>query len=243
MPEPLGPGAMVQSRFPLTTWDEIDWARPEDLHMHTTHVDGTASVAMMADAAAGRGLRRILLTEHIRADSVYFPEFAAEIRAVRKCDFTAYVGAETKICSLDGDLDISESHASACDALVGSVHRPPPEMSGGAVKWSVFDAKTGRDLEFRLAMAIVEKSRATILGHPMGMSFKAYNVVAEPELRELAKSCARHGKAFEFNIRYCPEPALWVRIARDAGCLVTISSDAHSPQELGRAWSVFSELQ
>lgn len=242
MADLLGPGPALPVCIPLATWADFDWSRAEDMHMHTTHVDGTASVAAMAAAAKARGLSRILLTEHIRADSVYFPDFVSEIRAVAEAGLSAYVGAETKVCSLAGELDISSAHARACDALVASVHRPPPEFSSGAVKWATLDRNIARDLEFRLALAIVEKSQATILGHPMGMYLRAFDDVAEPELRILADACRVNGKVFELNARYCPDPKRYVRIVRDAKCRVTIASDAHSPEALGTGWATFAGL-
>lgn len=243
MPEMLPPGPSLSRRVPLSVWDGLDWSSPEDMHMHTTYVDGKASVAAMAAAARVKGLKRILLTEHVRAASTYFPDFVAEIRALEEQGLQTFVGAETKICSLAGDLDITTEHAHACDAIVGSVHRPPAEYSNGSVKWNTLPQDFARDLEFKLALAIVEKSQASILGHPMGMSITAFDAVPEQELRDLADACAMHGKAFEINVRYCPHPKLWMDIVRAARCLVTIASDAHSPEELGKSWAVFAALR
>ena len=242
MDEKLLPGPPLPTKMVFSTWSDFNWGRSEDMHMHTTYVDGSHDVATMAQTSADQGIQRILFTEHIRAASTYFPEFAAEIRAVEPGVIEAYVGVETKILGFDGLLDISPEFAMACDAIVASVHRPPPELSNGAIRWAGLGRSYARKLEFELSMAIVEKSQAPILGHPMGMYIGAFDDVPKEELAALARACRDNGKTFELNARYCPDPKLWKEIVCDVGCLITISSDAHSPEELGSGWKIFSML-
>ncbi|MGB3762345.1 MAG: PHP domain-containing protein, partial [Ornithinimicrobium sp.] len=55
-----------------------------DWHTHTNLTDGTASPEEMVGAASARGLRRIHLTDHVRADTTWLPGYVAKIDRIRK---------------------------------------------------------------------------------------------------------------------------------------------------------------
>ena len=59
------------------------------------------------------------------------------------------------------------------------------------------------------------------------------------QLRALAAACRDSGKALELNARYCPSPGDWLDIAREAGCRVSLGSDAHMPRYVGASWPFF----
>ena len=118
-----------------------------------------------------------------------------------------------------------------------SVHSPP--ANGKAQNWPELDCETALDLEFQLALAIITSSRANILGHPMGMVIKHFNLKPLEHLYKLARACREAGKAFELNSRYCPNPDDWVSIVQQAECKVSFGSDAHSTSEVGSSWHVF----
>lgn len=235
----LPPGTPVPTSLRLATWGSHDAAIALDLHMHTTHTDGKATIAEMADAAVAAGVAEILFSEHVRHTSTYFPEFAREVRALQLPRLRAYLGAEAKVLDLEGVLDCPPSAAAICDALIGSVHSLPANPDGSPQKWSHLDAATAVEREFAYAMAIVTKSRAHILGHPMGMCVTRLRVAPIEQIGQLARACREHGKAFELNVRYCPQPTEWVAAVKQAGCLVSIGSDAHSTREVGGAWAAF----
>lgn len=235
----LPPGRPAPTPLRLVPWGAHDASIALDLHMHTTHTDGKASIAEMVAAAVEAGIAEILFSEHVRHTSTYFPEFASEVRAVNKPGVHAYLGAEAKILDLDGALDCPPSAAAICDGLIGSVHSLPENADGTPQKWSQLDAATAVEREFAFAMAIVTKSRAHILGHPMGMCVSRFRLAPLEQIGQLARACREHGKAFELNVRYCPQPAEWIDAVQRAGCLVSIGSDAHSTREVGGAWAAF----
>jgi putative hydrolase len=210
-----------------------------DYHMHTTHTDGTATCQEMAQAAASRGVTEILLSEHVRHTSTYFAEFSREVRTLNVEGVVAWVGAEAKILDETGELDCTPEIAALCDALIGSVHSPPPSAGG---TWSSLSETEAVDLEFRLALAIVARSRAHILGHPMGMVIRKFQTRPYEQLQALAEACREYGKAFELNGRYCASAAEWVAIASKAGCAVSIGSDAHTAAQVGSAWQIFTAV-
>jgi putative hydrolase len=230
----------MPSSLHLVCWEDHSRATKKiDYHMHTSHTDGTTSAQEMARAAVSKGLNEILFSEHVRHTSTYFPEFASEIRSLRVTSLSTRLGAETKVLDETGTLDCTSSIEEQCDALVGSVHSPPTAMGGS---WTKFTIEEAVELEFRLALAIVTKSRAHILGHPMGIVISKFQVQPIDQLVSLASACRDHGKAFELNARYCPVPSRWLELVKEAGCKISFGSDAHRPEDVGRSWEIFMNM-
>ena len=236
----LATGKPTPAPLTCVPWETIDTTVAVDYHVHTSYTDGTASVRQMADAAASSGIRDLVFTDHVRHTSTYVPSYAAEIRSLQCPGLNAHAGIESKILGLDGSLDCTEEIASICNVIVGSVHSVPPQVYGKIKWWDQLDTHTAVELEFELALAIVAKSRAHILGHPMGMVVACCDVQPLDELHDLACACREFDKAFELNTRYCPAPELWIDIVRSAGCKVSIGSDAHAVSEPGKSFEVFT---
>lgn len=234
----LEPGTPSRSPLRHAKYAQIDRNYPIDYHNHTTWTDGTASSQEMADATAAAGIREILFSEHIRSDSTYFPDFAAEIRALSVPNLKVFVGVEAKILGTDGTLDAPRGIENLTDAIIGSVHSPP-NADGTSGSWQSFTAAEALALELDLALAIVRKSRAHIIGHPLGMCITKFRLTPNEELLSIARACAEHDKAFELNPRYCIEPAVMADIATSAGCKVNIGSDAHFTNAVGTSWKKF----
>ena len=239
MGERLAPRTPSPVKLKLLTWAAIDSAVATDYHVHTAYTDGTASVQQMAKAAVSKGIVEVLFSGHVRHTSKYFTSFVSEVRALQYPGLNAYIGVETKILDLDGHLDCSRQIASMCDAIIGSVHSPPPNGNGEVRSWSQRDVESALRIEFQLALAIVTKSQAHILGHPMGMVIANFNLRPLEHLYELARACRDFDKAFELNARYCPSPQEWVDIVRQADCKVSFGSDAHTTSEVGSSWYMF----
>ena len=239
MSDLLDPGLPFPVQLEMCTWDENDYNAPSDYHLHTAYTDGTASVLEMAKAAVSNGMARILFSEHVRHTSKYFGSFMLEVRKLQYSGLKAYVGIETKILDFNGSLDCSPQLASECDAIIGSVHSLPVNEKGHVVSWSQLDVERGLEAEFQLALAIVKKSRAHILGHPLGMVIKQFNIQPIDLLYELACACRDSNKAFELNARYCPDPQAWIDIVQKADCKVSFGSDAHETSDVGSSWRKF----
>jgi histidinol phosphatase-like PHP family hydrolase len=112
-------------------------------------------------------------------------------------------------------------------------------VNGADPSWSKIEPEAALELEFKMAMAIVTKSRAHILGHPMGMVVTRFNLRPLEQLYELAEACCAYDKAFELNTRYCANSQDWIDIVRRAGCKVSFGSDAHKVSDVGSAWQIF----
>lgn len=239
MKDGLAPGTPSSTRIRLLPWAAFGRSVVVDYHMHTAYTDGADGVQQMAEAAESKGIDEVLFTEHVRHTSTYYPEFLSEVRALQCPGLRVHVGVETKILDTEGHLDCSAEIASMCDAIIGSVHRPPPDKSGNTRSWSHMEAEAAVELEFQLALAIVIESRAHILAHPMGMAVKEFGLQPLERLFELACACRDFDKAFELNARYCSSTDAWIDVVRRAGCKVSFGSDAHTRSDVGRAWSRF----
>ncbi len=219
-------------------WAENNLNEKVDFHLHTQFTDGQSSVLAMVEAAVEKDIKKILFCEHIRSTSTYFYQYRQKILSAAKEAIEVFTGIETKIISFDGSLDYDPSIARYCDAIVGSVHRPIM-FDGTIANWANFSPEEALNLEYLLSMAIIEKSSATILGHPLGMSISKFMLNPIDQLLDLAKACAKNDIVFEMNPRYCIKPGILIDIVKEAKCKISLGSDAHSTQEIGRAWKVF----
>ena len=195
-----------------------------DLQMHTTASDGHASVEDMAHAAKELGYQYILITDHSKAVTVangLSEERALEniqrIHAARKKvkGIEIWAGTEVDIMG-DGSLDYPDELLKQFDIVLASVHSrmnmPAEEMTA------------------RLLRAL-ENPYVRILGHPTGRLI----LRRDPFLFDVEKVFAaakKFGVILEVNA--APERLdlcdRHVRLARDRGMKVIISTDAHDPQ-------------
>lgn len=197
-----------------------------DLHLHTDRSDGKLPLASLHRALAARGDRYAFLTDHARDLSVAGGLFAADFAAQRaemdrlneRTDgsFRMFLGAEANVAE-DGALDVTPSSVPVLDAVVASIHT---------------DLRSPRDQTARLTRAL-ETPGVAVLGHPRGRLYNVRGGVRADWPRVFARAAER-GVAVELN--GCPErldldPRL-ARLANEAGCLFSISSDAHAARQL-----------
>jgi len=195
-----------------------------DLQMHTTASDGRVSVEDMAGAAKTLGYQYILITDHSKAvtianglDEKRAVEHIRRIHAARKKvkGIEIWAGAEVDILG-DGSLDYSDELLKQLDIVLVSVHSrmnmPAEEMTA------------------RLLRAF-ENPYVRILGHPTGRQI----LRRDPFLFDLEKVFAaakKFGVIMELNGN--PERLdlsdRHVKLARDRGMKIIISTDAHDPQ-------------
>lgn len=192
------------------------------LHCHSTHSDGTATIAEMAEAARARGWAYIGITDHSQA-AFYAGGLSAEaVRAQHEeidrlnagfTDFRILKGIECDILA-DGTLDYDDATLALFEYVVGSVH-------------SRF-RMDGATMTARILRAL-DDPRLTILAHPTGrllLNRAPYALDVEVVLQKAAEG----GAAVELNAdphrldldwRYLPR-------ARALGVTIEIGPDAHS---------------
>lgn len=212
-----------------------------DFHMHTTWTDGSASVVDMHRASIAAGLKTVLFSEHARATSGdWFGKFAAEVRALPTDRCRALVGAEVKVLNAQGELDIADAVRRECALVMASVHRFPGETDIRKGRDAGYSEEQAVGIEFELARAALRAGGFDILGHPFGMAYRRFGYAPPQRLiRELARECARAGIAFEVNARYHDRPAEMIALCLEEKAPLSLGSNAHAPEEVGRLQKVF----
>jgi len=209
-----------------------------DCHTHSDWSDGGSPIAEMAAAARELGHEYLVLTDHsprLTVANGLSPErllaqldevaalnqrLAAEAEAGAARPFRVLTGIEVDI-NEDGSLDQEPELLDRLDLVVASVHSklrmPAEEMT-------------------RRMVVAVANPHTDVLGHCTGRMVtggrKRPESEFDPEL--VFAACARFGVAVEVNSR--PErldpPKRLLRLAVEAGCQVSIDTDAHAPGQL-----------
>ncbi|MDP9071757.1 MAG: PHP domain-containing protein [Actinomycetota bacterium] len=204
-----------------------------DCHTHSDWSDGGSPIVEMARAAIDLGHSYVVLTDHSPRLTVANGLSAERLR--RQLDvvaalneelapFRILTGIEADILE-DGRIDQEEELLSRLEVVVASVHS---KLRMDSVAMT------------RRMVAAVSNPHVDILGHCTGRilvgrgrpesTFDAAAVFA---------AAADHGKAVEVNCR--PErldpPKRLLRLAVEAGCHVSVDTDAHAPGQL--EWQPF----
>jgi DNA polymerase (family 10) len=192
-----------------------------DLHMHTVASDGRNTVEEMAAAAGDKGYEYICITEHSRSSAFagglqegVLHGHIKDVRAVaeRISALEVWVGAEVDILS-DGTLDYADELLSQLDFVTASVHQG-----------------LGQNLEqnTRRTLAAIRSPYVNCIGHPTGRLINQREAMAI-DIEAVAKEAARTGTALEVNANNFRLDLKdeHIRIARDVGATIVISTDAH----------------
>ena len=194
-----------------------------DLHMHTTHSDGRASVRDMALAARELGHEYVCITDHSAThgfgDDVQPDELREIIAEVRAVDdeldgITVLAGSEVNI-GTDGALDYADELLEELDWVVASVH-------------TAFTSDPTKRI-----LAACEHPLVDVIGHPTGRLIgrrESYDL----DVDAMIDAAKRTGTFLEINASPARRDLhdVHARAARDAGVLLTIDSDAHGPDTL-----------
>jgi len=207
-----------------------------DCHAHSTWSDGGSPIGEMAEAARDLGHDYLVLTDHsprLTVANGLSPErLLAQLDEVARLNetlagtasrsgrpFRILTGIEVDILE-DGRLDQTDELLGRLDVVVASVHSklrmPGPEMT-------------------RRMVAAVTNPHTDILGHCTGRIVVGRGrPESEFDPEAVFAACAASGVAVEVNSR--PErqdpPKRLLRLAVEAGCLVSIDTDAHAPGQL-----------
>jgi DNA polymerase (family 10) len=194
-----------------------------DLQMHTTASDGRTSIEEMAEAAKQRNYRYILITDHSKAvtvanglDEKRARENIARIHAARQKvkGIEIWAGAEVDILG-DGRLDYPDELLRQFDIVLVSVHS---RMT-----------MPGEEMTARLLKAL-ENPYVRILGHPTGRQILRRDPFSF-DIEKVFAAAQKLGVILELNgnperLDLCDRH---VKLARDRGMKIVISTDAHHP--------------
>jgi putative hydrolase len=208
---------------------ELRAALRGDCHVHTEASDGGASIREMAEGAIGLGHAYIVITDHSPrltvANGLSRERLEAQLDEIASLSpelapFRILTGIEVDI-NEDGSLDQDADLLARLDVVVGSVHSALRSEEGA--------------MTVRMVTALANPN-LDILGHCTGRmrTGKRTRPPSTFDADIVFAAAARFDKAIEVNSR--PErldpPKRLLRLAVEAGCRVSIDSDAHAPGQL-----------
>jgi putative hydrolase len=208
--------------------DDLRQLLKGDCHVHSDWSDGGSPIEEMAIAARDLGHDYIVLTDHSPRLTVargLSPDrlreqldVVAEINE-RMHPFRILTGIECDI-NLDGSLDQEPELLARLDLVVASVHSklrmPSDEMTPRMV-------------------AAISNPHTDVLGHCTGRLVTGRGrPESDFDAEVVFAACAQFDVAVEINSR--PErldpPKRLLRLAVEAGCKISIDTDAHAPGQL-----------
>jgi DNA polymerase (family 10) len=195
-------------------------------HVHSTFSDGKATIYEMLDAASGRGLAYVGMSDHSPTagyagglSEERLAEQHAEIEKHRKsfAPMRVFLGTESDIL-MDGSLDYPPEILAKLDFVVASVHSrfkmPKDEMTERMIR-------------------ALRNPFTTFLGHPTGrllLSRAGY----ELDFDAIFEEAGKNGVMIEINGNPHRLDLDWRRMQRavEAGVRFSIHPDAHSVSEM-----------
>jgi DNA polymerase (family 10) len=193
-----------------------------DLQMHTTASDGRNSIEEMGEAAKKLGYEYIALTDHSKAvtvangmDDKRTLAQIKKIRAAQECvpGIRLLAGIEVDILK-NGSLDLSNDVLAQLDVVVASIH-----------SFMNLDREAMTDR----ILAAIENPYTQILAHPTGRLLLRRESFAY-DMEKVLDAAKKNGVAVECNAY--PDRLdlndVHLRMARERGVKVVISTDAHS---------------
>jgi histidinol phosphatase-like PHP family hydrolase len=200
-----------------------------DLQMHTTYSDGTVPLREMAFSASEYGYEFVAITDHSKglkiAGGMDEAELAVQGEEIGRlnAELDATADRFTVLRSIEMDLspegveDMEPASLAPLDLVMGAFHS----------KLRLTEDQTDRYL------AALRNPHITTLAHPRGRIFNR-RVGLWADWPRVFEEAAAQGKALEIDANPNRQDldAELLEGARDAGCWISIGTDAHSVFEL-----------
>lgn len=200
-----------------------------DLHMHSDWSDGGSPILEMAETARDLGHEYAVLTDHSPRLTVASGLSAERLREQldvvaqvneQLAPFRLLTGIEVDIVE-DGKLDQDADLLASLDLVVASVH------SG---------LRDDEETMTRRMVSAIANPNVDVLGHCTGrkVAGKRHRPPSTFDAEIVFAACERFGVAVEINSRpdRLDPPKRLLRLAIEAGCYVSIDTDAHAPGQL-----------
>jgi len=230
-PPPLRAGFFTIAEARAVLAQDPSWASAlrADLQMHSDWSDGSGTIAEMADAAHERGYEYIAITDHAQSLKIAGGIGASALRRqateIKKVNTAlANRGSAVRVLrSVElnltpaGEGDLPSRVLDQLDIVLGCFH----------------SALRRKDDQTERYIAALRNRDVHILGHPQG---RIYNFRAglNADWPRVFRVAAELDKALEIDSypdRQDLRPEL-LRLAADAGCRISIGTDAHGPTQL-----------
>ncbi len=203
-----------------------------DLHLHSNFSDGSATMAEMAQAAKDAGLQYIAITDHgspmgmvqgLKEGNIrqYLGLIDEARKTVKGIDILA--GSEVDILE-DGSLYLPDKILKQLDWVVASVHG---------------NFKLPREQMTERIIRALKNPYVRIFAHPTSRLLLKRDPI-DYDIDAVFRCAADHGVCVEINAatdRLDLNDVL-ARRAKEAGCMITINSDAHHPGEFDYRYGI-----
>jgi putative hydrolase len=222
-------------------WVELD----EDWHVHSTFSDGTSTVEENIAEALALGLRRLVLVDHVRADTAWIAEFVEAAAAARRGagGLEVACGVEATLLDTSGALDMPRRLPSGVRIFAADHQVPTPGGPGHPreIRAALEQERLG---PAQVVGWIMQSTIGAVARHPGLVVAHLFSIlpkiglseadVADAELAVLAATAARQGAIVEISERWrCPGPRALAAM-RSAGVRVVASTDSHRRDAIGR---------
>ena len=220
---------LTEARAILATNPKWQKSFKGDLQMHTSWSDGSGTVLDMARQAIARGYSYIGITDHSKGLKIAgginereVMEQGEEIENVNEAlrqtgeNFTVLKSIELNLTP-DGKADLDDDCLGKLDIVVGSFHSALRRVEDQTPRY----------------LAALENPAVHILGHPRGRVYN-YRLGLKADWPKVFTRAAELGKVIEIDCypdRQDLNHALLLQ-AKKAGCLLSIDTDAHHPEQL-----------
>lgn len=194
-----------------------------DTHTHTlssTHAFGT--ILENTAAAKEMGLEMLCMTDHTPAlpDAPHIWHFNTLKRLPREMNGVRVLrGAEANLLDTDGNIDLPQYLQDELEVIVASIHKPVYIWENAASITKTY-------------LGAIKNPNITILGHTGDRRYP-YDVDT------VAAAAAEYNKCIEINNNSCKNPLNTdfyleiIRACKKYKTSVAVSSDAHTPFEIG----------
>jgi len=230
-PPPLRRGflTLAEVRAALAEHPEYRDAVRGDLQMHTTYSDGRAPLRVMAESAAAYGYEFVAVTDHSKglpiANGMDEARLAQQIVDIDAANGEMEAGGEQlhllrsleMNLSPEGEGDMEPEALAWLDLVLGAFHS----------KLRVTEDQTERYL------AAVRNPQVSVLAHPRCRMWNR-RLGLQADWPRVFEAAAEAGTALEIDAHLSRQDlnVELLEVAREAGCWISIGTDAHHPDEL-----------
>lgn len=215
-----------------------------DYHTHTVYsrigpyLHGKGRIIDNAEAAHSKGLKELAITDHgptdfYGLDQDKIPQMREDIREASEKypDLKIYLGVEADIVDTPNGLDVKHENFALYDFVNAGYHYVPNcHMIANWLSFHIPFPKSTREKLRRgntdRIVRALKSNNIRILTHPGDKAFI--------DEHDVAKACEETGTLVEVNVRHRHPNLEDLKIYASYDVKFIISSDAHSPDKVGR---------
>lgn len=216
-----------------------------DLHTHTTYSHGKGSIADNAEVAAAKGLSVLGISDHgpghigFGLDMKKVPQMRSDIAALKGFypGLEVKLSVEANIINPSGELDVKPEDLGLFDYIIAGYHygalgQKPLRAVGvmlGGYWYSYTDKYSKGSMIYNtdLVIAALYSNDIKVLSHP--------GEKAPFDIDAIAKACEETDTLMEINNKHSCLTVEGIKTAMRYNVSFIIGSDAHVPQDVGRA--------